>query len=122
MNMDARALAVKMLKETQLQTMHDRETARFTALGYYLPYQIASLAGHDSINKFWGAPDSGIGAERWCSRVSEQVRQFLSRSKLGPGDYLETLHVFDWTLWHDRRVDFRYEGASRINVPIEESF
>ena len=121
MTLDARALAVKMLKKAQVEKMHDLETKRFEEYGYFLPYQIAALTGHDNIKKFWGAPEGGVGLERWAARVSEQVRQFLSRAELSPGEAIESLHVFDWTIWNDRAVIFSYETAPAA-VPSEEAF
>lgn len=123
MTLDARALAVKALREKQIEAMHERETKQFAAHGaYFLPYQIAEQCGIASIKKHWGAPDSGAGLEKWSTFIGDQVRQFLRRTKPAMSEgTLEALHVFDWTLFHDNQVEFRYDMVGNQLV-VEEAF
>jgi hypothetical protein len=112
---EARAMAVKMLQESELRALHQAE---IKAGRHYVPAEVSqfsALARRDGtgIKKWWGIPEHPAGQAAHAERIKGLVTD-LMRSKachVFMGDD-ESRMNFDWHVFHSG-IDFSYNGSSR---------
>ena len=120
---EARAMAVKMLNETEIQHLHNEEEKRGE---YFLPYQIARFSGIArrygiTITKWWGIPENttaqGIHADRIKGLLTQLIR--VKKCRIDMGDS-ESRFNFDWHV-HQSKIDFTYNGTRKsISQELED--
>lgn len=115
---EARAMAVKVLNKTQLQSLHDQEGE---AGRYFLPYEIALVARQDSIRSHWRIP----GDDSQQAEHNERIRRELVDLMRAKNCHVnlcdpESRVNFDWHVFHSD-IDFAFHGAKRASKQVEES-
>jgi hypothetical protein len=111
----ARAMAVKMLNDSEIRRMHERELER----GYhFLPYEVAKFSAlarekNISINAWWGIPSHSTSSQAMhAERITGLVFSMIREKKCQASGELEEMHDFDWHI-HRSAIDFVCESGHR---------
>lgn len=114
---ECRGMAVKMLSQAQLNSVHRIEDERGVFL---LPHEIARIGGDSSIRSHWGIPsddrNQATHAERIKNDVSSLIREKKCNVDLADP---ESRANFDWHIFHSG-IDFAYNGVKRASASVEE--
>lgn len=108
-DLDIRALQVRLLKPHQLGVLHGRELDYGFALG---PALIQKLAGLPQLKAAYGVPLKPKAIKAWGQTVREVLGRFRrERGLQGSLEQLDQLHAFDRVVAASD-LDFHFETAT----------
>lgn len=121
-DIDARAMAIKTMTDSEIKRLHEVEEK---AGRFLLPYEMAGMSSavsrsSGSLRKHWGIPESSPAQSSHADRISSDLTS-LMRDKKCHVDLtdLESRSNFDWHVYHSN-IDFAYNGAKRLSSAVEE--
>ena len=112
-----RAMLLKMLGETQIHRLHQKEIAERRTL---FPSEVDQSFGTGTIKRFYGVPvDDYQKISRWMNdcrvKFNPHVKEFVSQTSGWPTETnVEGTHEFDFMfLPHKDRFDFSYQRVGK---------